>query len=84
MLNVEQLSAHEDLLDLLIKVLEYWRRQLGVVTRRSQRSQISITEMDLALCIVTTVQLARVKAMRRKMVQRGLANLLHEVLSLCH
>ena len=67
---------------MLIKVLEYWRRQQGVVTRRSQSTQISITEMDLALCLVTTVQLARHAAVRRQLAHRGLAALLNEVLLL--
>merc|ERR1719253_398088 len=40
--NVRLLSGNDQLLDLLLKVLENWRRQQGVVTRRSQSTQISI------------------------------------------
>ena len=76
------------MLDVVVKVLEYWRRQQGVVTRRSRSTQIYITEMDLALCLVTSVQLARHAAMRRKLAagagaSRSLATLLHEVSLVC-
>ena len=73
-------------------MLEYWRRQQGVVTRRSRSTQIYITEMDLALCLVTSVQLARHGAMRRKLAAgasdrygapRSFASLLHEVSLVC-
>jgi len=75
----EQLASNDELLDLLVKVLEYWRRQQGVITRRSQSTQINITEMDLALCIVTIAQLARHSTVRRQLAQRSVANLLNEV-----
>ena len=74
------------MLDVVVKVLEYWRRQQGVVTRRSRSTQIYITEMDLALCLVTSVQLARHAAMRRKLAagaSRSFATLLHEVSLVC-
>ena len=60
-------------------MLEYWRRQQGVVTRRSQSTQISIAELDLALCVVTTIQLATLAEVRRQLAPRGFADLLFEV-----
>lgn len=49
------------------------------MTRRSHVTQISVSQMDLALCAVTTVQLARHATARRKLAQRGIAVFLNEV-----
>ncbi len=79
-LNVStQLSSHDELLDLLAKVLEFWRKKQGVMTRRWHVTQISITPDVLALCIVTTVQLARHAMVRRKLAERGMHVLLIQV-----
>jgi hypothetical protein len=75
----EQLSSKAELPDLLVKVFEYWRRQQGILTRRSHSTQLMITPMDLALCLVTAVQLVRHAAARRQLTQRGLPSMLHEV-----
>jgi hypothetical protein len=74
-----QLSSNDELLDLLVKVLEFWRKKQGVVTRRRHVTQMNISPVDLALCIVTTVQLARHAIVRRKLAQRAIAVLLNEV-----
>ena len=74
-----QLSSKDELLDLLVKVLEFWRKKQGVVTRRWHVTQISISPDVLALCVVTTVQLARHAIVRRKLAQRAMAVLLNEV-----
>jgi len=77
--NVQALSSKAELPDLLVKVFEYWRRQQGILTRRSHSTQLMITPIDLALCLVTTVQLVRHAAARRQLTLRGLPSMLHEV-----
>lgn len=75
----EQLSGNPKLTELLVKVLEYWRRQQGILTRRSYSRQITVTAIDLALCLVTSVHIVRHAPSRRQLAQRGLPMMLHEV-----
>lgn len=79
----EQLSCNPKLTELLVKVLEYWRRQQGILTRRSYSRQITVTSIDLALCLVTSVHLVRHAPSRRQLAQRGLPMMLHEVVVVC-